>query len=317
MTMISPELLSRIRGIVPAVPTPFADDGELDIPALRRIVRFLLEGGVHGLWVLGTGGEFTALEDEQKRRVITTVVQEAAGRVPVLVGTGQGGTKLATRAAVLAAECGADVLFAIPPYYYFYEDREVLAHIKEIRDATSLPVILYNNPLNTKIALPISTVQTLCREEGVVGIKDSSPNFDYFQTLLRIVPRDGSFKVLQGNEMSLAAGLLLGADGAVLALPTLAPRVCVQLYDCACTGDIHKARALQAIAADLLNVFSLPGRTGDSAFLAGQKAALEILGLCSRNVSAPFRRFTDDEMEPVRQILERHNLLSPSTVGNE
>lgn len=308
--MASAEVVSRIHGIFPAVPTPFTEREEIDVTALCRVVRFLVEGGVHGLWVLGTGGEFAVLSDEQKRCVISTVVQEAGGRVPVLAGTGHGGTALAIRVAVLAAECGADALFVIPPYYYFYGDCEVLAHIRAVRDATPLPIILYHNPFNTKIQLPLASVQALCREERIIGIKDSSLNFDLLQALLRTVPRGGSFKVLTGNEMSLAASLLLGADGAVMALPTLAPRLCVKLYDAARAGDVNKAIALQAEAADLFSVFSQPGRSGDSAFVAGQKAALELLGLCSRSVSRPFLPFTDEEMDPVRRILDRHHLLS-------
>ena len=304
-----------MHGIIPAVPTPFSADEEVDVPALRRIVRFLIDGGVHGLWVLGTGGEFAALDDGQKRCVIATVVEETAGRIPVLAGTGASGTALALRMARLAAECGADVLFAIPPYYYFYEDREVLAHMRAVRDATELPVILYHNPFNTKMRLPLETVVALCGEARMIGIKDSSLNFDDFQALLRAVPRDGSFQVLQGDEMSLAAGLLLGADGAVLALPTVAPRLCADLYQAAHAGDMQRSLALQAEAADLFRVFQVPGRSGDSAFVAGQKGALELLGLCSRSVSRPFLPLTDAELETVAQILSRHRLLPSATVA--
>lgn len=296
-------------GVIAAVPTPFMGDERVDIAALRRIVRFLVEGGVQGLWALGTGGEFAALDDAQKRCVISTIVDEADARVPVVAGTGASGTVLAIRSARLAAECGADVLFAIPPYYYFHEEREILAHVRAVRDATSLPVIVYHNPFNTKVRLPVAAVEILCREERVVAIKDSSLDFDYLQALLRVVPRDGTFGVLQGNEMSFAAGLLCGADGAVLALPNIAPRLCVDLYQAACSGDIERAMALQARAADLFSVFTLPGRTSDSAFLAGQKAALELLGLCSRTVSRPFTSPTDEEMFTIRGILSRHHLL--------
>lgn len=313
--MTQPRALPIIRGILPAVPTPFTGDEQVDVAGLRRIVRFLIDGGVHGLWVLGSGSEFPALDDGQKRCVIATVVSEAAGRVPVVAGTGATGTVLAIRAAKLAAECGADALFAIPPYYFFYEDREVLAHMRAVRDSTPLPIILYHNPFNTKIRVPLATVEALCGDERIIGMKDSSLNFDELQALLRAVPRDGSFQILQGNEMSLAAGLLLGADGAVLALPTLAPQLCVELYEAARAGDIKRAMALQAEAADLFEVFKLPGRGGDSAFLAGQKGALELLGLCSRAVSRPFLPLTDQEMEPVRQVLARHHLLPAASVA--
>jgi 4-hydroxy-tetrahydrodipicolinate synthase len=310
--MAAEDLSARIRGIIPAIPTPLTREYEPDLPALRNIVRHVLAGGVHGLWVLGTGGEFPALDENQRQAVITTVVEEARGRVPVVAGTGHACTDMALRAARIAADAGADALFAIPPFYYFYEEQEIVQHVRAIARETPLPAILYNNPFNTKLGLSIGAVSVLSREADFIAVKDSTLNFDSFQALLRVVPRDGTFKMLQGDEMSLAAGLLMGADGAVMALPNIAPQLCVNLYDAVQAGEVKRARELQNDAASLFEIFSLPGRSGDSAFLAGQKAALEVMGLCERHLSKPFAPLRDEELEPIRGILERHDLLPAS-----
>jgi 4-hydroxy-tetrahydrodipicolinate synthase len=286
-----------MNGIFAAVPTPLDDRDHVDAPALRRVVRHLLSGGINGLWVLGSGGEFAALRDQDRREAISTVVEEAGGRVPVIAGTGASGSALACAAAIDAVECCADAVFAIAPYFYACNDAELLTHFRTIADASGLPVILYNNPHNTRVNLSLDLV---------------GADWDYFGRLLRAVPRDGSFRVLQGDEMALASSLLMGADGGVLALPVLAPALCVRLYEAAVAGDVASARELQTTLIGLLRVYSGYGRSVDSAFLSGQKGALELLGLCSRRVSGPFRAADEGEMMNIAAILRRYRLLPGS-----
>jgi 4-hydroxy-tetrahydrodipicolinate synthase len=301
-----------MNGIFAAVPTPLDDRDHVDAPALRRVVRHLLSGGINGLWVLGSGGEFAALRDQDRREAISTVVEEAGGRVPVIAGTGASGSALACAAAIDAVECCADAVFAIAPYFYACNDAELLTHFRTIADASGLPVILYNNPHNTRVNLSLDLVGALAGDPRFAGMKDSSTDWDYFGRLLRAVPRDGSFRVLQGDEMALASSLLMGADGGVLALPVLAPALCVRLYEAAVAGDVASARELQTTLIGLLRVYSGYGRSVDSAFLSGQKGALELLGLCSRRVSGPFRAADEGEMMNIAAILRRYRLLPGS-----
>jgi 4-hydroxy-tetrahydrodipicolinate synthase len=297
-----------LHGIITAVPTPFDSGERVDVTSLRRIIGHQIENGVHGLWVLGAGSEFSALDGSQTRVAVTTAVDEARGRVPVIVGTGAAGTTLSMRQARLAAECGADAIFVTPPYYYHYREEEVFGHVLAVAESSSLPVVLYNNPSNTKFNFPRRLVERLCRHEKVVGIKDSSLDFDRFQEILRCVPRDGSFKVLQGDEYSLAASFLFGADGAVIALPNIAPKLCVELYEQGRAGNTRAALDLQAAVTELCSIFTVPGTGGDGGFLGGQKAALELMGLCSRRLSLPFATFDEAQVDRVREILARFEL---------
>lgn len=309
MAVSTSSLATRLKGIFAAVPTPLDERHRVDISALRRIVQHLLEGGVHGFWVLGAGGEFAALRDSDRQCVIAAVVEVVAGRRPVLAGTGAAGMLLACEAAEQAAHLGADGVFAMAPYFYACGDNELVAHFRAIADSSNLPVLLYNNPHNTPTGLSIDLCATLAGDSRFVGVKDSSTDWDHFTRLLRTVPRDGRFAVLQGDETALATGLEHGADGAVLALPVIAPRVCVELYDAAMRGDSAAARELQTAMIGLLPIYSATGRSADSAFLAGQKAALELLKLSSRRICPPYRSPDEAEMQYVASILRRYNLI--------
>lgn len=297
-----------LRGILAAVPTALDERGQVDAPALRRIVRHLIAGGVHGLWALGSGGEFAALREADCTEALRIIVDEASGAVPVVAGTGAAGTVSACDAAQRAELAGADAVFVLQPYYYTCSEAEFIAHARAVAEASGLPVVLYNNPANTRARITTGVVGELSSDPRFIAIKDSSGDWDYFGKLLRVTPRDGSFQVLQGDEIALLSSLLMGADGGVLALPVLAPALCARLYEAATRGDVETARTLQDEVIDLLRVYRAVGRSGDSAFLAGQKAALELLGLCSLRVCAPFRAADQGEVSHIAAILRRHHL---------
>jgi 4-hydroxy-tetrahydrodipicolinate synthase len=301
-----------LHGIIAAVPTPLDGRGNVDEPALRRIVNRLVSAGMNGLWVLGSGSEFACLDPDQQERVLFTVTAQAAGRIPVIAGTGACSTSMACEAARRAESAGADAIFVIPPYYFSCSPSELNDHFLATADACSLPVVLYNNPWNTRTPLPLDLIASLAANPRFMGIKDSSADWDNLLRILNAVPRDGSFAVLQGNELALGPGILMGADGSVIALPVIAPELCLRIYRAARQGNVALVRELQSQVADLFQIYVDAERSPDSAFLSSQKAALELLGLCSRRVSRPYRDANDADMRRVELLLQKHNLLYSS-----
>lgn len=302
-----------VRGVVAAVPTALGPTG-VDENGVRRIAGHLIANAVDALWVLGSGGEFALLTPAQQLQVVNVVAEEARGRVPVIMGTGDSDTSRSCAAARQARDAGAQFVFAMAPFYYSCSSTELERHFQLIAEAADLPVILYNNPWNTRVSLPIELVAKLSRNACFNGIKDSSADWDYFIRLLNAVPRDASFSVLQGNELSFGPSVLMGADGGVNALSVIEPKLFRDLFEAATRRDVGAVRTLQATVAELFQIYVSPGRTPDSAFLCNQKIALELLGLCSRIIPEPFEAATEEEIERVQTILQTHGLLASAAV---
>lgn len=306
---------SDLRGVFAALPTPIDDQSEIDFPALQRVVDYVCDGGVHGVWALGSGGEFACVETAGRERLLAGIVEAVAGRVPVIAGSAATTTGEACRFARDAYRLGASAVSVMAPYYYACSPDELERHFRTVRDATPLPAVLYNNPWNTRTPLPLDLVAKLASEKLFLGIKDSSCDFDCLLRFVQQTRAAGSFAVLQGNELALGPAFLMGADGAVVALPAIAPKLCVSLYEAARLHDLEAVRKLQQEVAGLFRLYLLNGRSGDSAFLAGQKAALEILGLCSRRTLASVAPATDSECDEIRMILAQHGLLVERAQG--
>ncbi len=303
------ELKERIQGIFPAVPTPLTEDEQLDEPALERLIEHLLSGGVHGLWMLGSGSEAPNLSDDVRRCVIEVAVHLVRGRVPILVGTSALSTRQTIANTRLAGELGADGAFILAPYYYVHSQDELQAYFEMVLQETDLPIMLYHNPYNTKLPLSLGLVEALSVHERVIGIKDSGGDFTFTQALLRRFRDRPDFRIFQGFETTVAATILLGGQGAVLGMPNLAPRMCVELYNAASQGDISRAFALQARLTELLESLWSGLDSTDGLFIGGIKTGLWLLGICSPRTTRPFRPLTTEENQQLRGAMEREGLL--------
>jgi 4-hydroxy-tetrahydrodipicolinate synthase len=200
--MIKPE------GIIPAMVTPLREDQTLNEGMLRQLVRRYIAAGVHGLFCLGTNGEFFSLSFEEKLRVTEIVVEEANGRVPVYAGTGCVTTEETIRLTSEALRVGADGASVITPYFLSFTQQELKDHFLRVADAVAMPLILYNIPGRTGNALQPATVEALSKVPNIVGIKDSSGQFD---NLLQYIPFAGpNFGVLAGTDSLILPSLLAG-----------------------------------------------------------------------------------------------------------
>jgi 4-hydroxy-tetrahydrodipicolinate synthase len=303
------ELKQRIQGIFPAVPTPLTENEQVDTPALERLIEHLLSGGVHGLWMLGSGSEAPNLADEMRRQIIQVAVQVVRGRVPILVGT----TALSTRQTITntrqAADLGADGAFVLAPYYYTHSQEELRVHFEMVLQETDLPIMLYHNPYNTKLPIKLDLVEALSAHERLIGIKDSGGDFTYTQALLRRFQDRPDFRIFQGFETTVAATILLGGHGAVLGMPNLAPHLCVELYNAARQGDIAGAFALQARLTELLESLWSGLDSTDGLFIGGIKTGLSLLGICTPRTTRPFRPLTAEETQLLRGVMAGEGLL--------
>src|SRR5262249_53826795 len=220
----------------------------------RQLGR-LLEGGVQGIFLLGSTGEQPALRQEERRRAVTTARDAVGGRVPVVVGTMASGTGRAIENIKLAAEAGADAVAVTPPHYYpTHGEAEQVAHYRACAAASRGAVVIYNIPSTTKVMPGPETLARIAALPGVVGIKDSSGDFGHFLRLLEAMSGCDDFACLVGSPPLLGAAVLFGASGAVPGVANIEPQTLVALYHAASEGRIEETRALQRRVMQLMRI---------------------------------------------------------------
>src|SRR4051812_47499837 len=209
------EQLMKLRGIIPPVVTAFTANEELDLPRLKAHIDWQIESGVHGIFVLGTTGEFYAFEEREKQIVMATAVAHCRGRSPVYAGTGAETTREVVRLTKMAEKEGADGVSVITPYFIKPTQAELLDHFRRVAEATRLPVVLYNNPATCGgVSIDPDTAGRLAEVPNVIGIKDSSGDLQNTIEILRSTPRD-TFAVLNGRDTLILAALQSGVQGAI------------------------------------------------------------------------------------------------------
>lgn len=294
----------RIRGIIPPLATPLTRSGEVDAAGMARLVEYVLGAGVHGVFVLGSTGEFPFLTAPQRVDAVAAAVDAVAGRVPVIAGISAVGTREAIEHGTAAAAAGADVVMVTPPYFgrMAMPQAWIERHILAVADAVDVPVMLYNvPPLISDIEPP--TIARLATHERIIGMKDSAQLIHLQDVLFRT--RGSGFRVLAGLEYHVVAALLVGAHGSTPSPANLIPRLYVDLYDATMAGNVDRALALQ----EQVNRFS--DRLDEiPSWSSTVKAALSLMGICGPTTAAPLPALTGDEMAIVREHLGAHGLLA-------
>jgi 4-hydroxy-tetrahydrodipicolinate synthase len=228
--------------VVPALLTPFDDRGEVDLPALREHVEFVIEGGVHGLMPCGTTGETALLEADEVIAVVETVVEAARGRVPVVAHVGRPSTPATAKLIERAIAAGVAGVSAIVPYYYAFGDREILAHFRALlKAAGDTPLLAYNFPARTGNDLSAEMFATLVAD-GLAGIKDSTGSIERQEGYLLAAP---DAQVFVGSPSLLLGSLRMGSRGSVAALANLRPDLIVDLAQAWLDRHDEEAESLQ------------------------------------------------------------------------
>lgn len=295
--------MEKLHGIIPPMITPLKGNDELDIAGMERLTEHLIAGGVHGIFLLGTTGEAQSLTYHLRYQFVERVCRQVAGRVPVLVGVTDTSFDESVQLAIHAAECGAVAVVAAPPYYYSPSQQEMIEYYTALADALPLPLYLYNMPANVKVSFAPATVKTLAQHPNIIGLKDSSANMTYFQTLLYLLRDQPDFALLVGPEELTGESVLMGADGGVNGGANIIPSLYVDMYNAAVAHDVMRVRELQQRIMQISTTIYTVGKYGSS-YLKGVKCALSLLGICNDYLSYPYRKFRDEERARIREALE-------------
>ncbi len=299
-------LKSPLTGIIPPLVTPLIDNDTLDIEGLERLIEHTIAGGVHGVFVLGSTGEFASLSYSLRIELIERACDLVGKRVPVLVGITDSAFSESINLANVAAESGADAVVLAPPYYYTAGQPELLEYLRRMMVRMPLPLFIYNMPVHTKVVFEPETVRVASEIEGIAGMKDSSANLSYFNQVRYLLRDREDFTFMVGPEELTAEFVLMGGHGGVNGGANMFPKLYLDLYQASVDRDFEKIAPLQdtimKISTSIYNV----GHYGSS-YLKGLKCALSLMGICNDFMAEPFRKFREPERTRVRQILEELN----------
>ncbi len=284
-------------GIAVPIVTPFTQKQSVDGGAVRKLVRRLLEAGVHGIVSSGSTGEFYALEDAEKKELMEIIVDEVDHRIPVWGGTGAVTTKKAVELTKVAEKVGVDAVMVISPFYISPNEDELFYHYKAISDSTSLPVVVYSNPKRTHVHLSECLIRKLAQADHIVGIKDSSGELHMMDEYIRATP--DNFCVLTGHDPLILSSLMHGARGAVAATANIFPGLVVGIYEDFVKGDFKKAQEKQKRVTLLYGVLKL------GTFPQGIKEALELIGMEAGPARFPVKALSTESRVCLRAIIEQ------------
>lgn len=284
------------KGVMPAVTTKFTEDDKLDLKNFEVNINAQLEAGVSGIILGGTLGEASTLSDEEKGELIRTTVDIAKGQVPVIVNIAEQVTRKAIEVAHKAEEDGAEGLMVLPPMRYKATDRETVTYFSEIAKSTSLPIMIYNNPVDYKIEVTLDMFEELLKLDNIQAVKESTRDVT---NVTRIINRFGDrLKVLSGVDPLALESLIAGADGWVAGLVDAFPRETVAIYKLAKAGKIEEAYRIYRWFTPLLELDLSPQ------LVQNIKLAEVATGIGTEKVRAPRLPLEGEEREHVLQVIE-------------
>jgi dihydrodipicolinate synthase/N-acetylneuraminate lyase len=294
--------MTTIKGIIPPLAKPLSDRDTLDKEGLDRLINHVLEGGVSGIFVLGTTGEAPGLSYRLRRELITEACRIADGRVPILVGITDTSFVESVALANYATDAGASAIVLSTPYYFPVGQKELSEYIRSIVPEIPLPLMLYNIPSLTKVPFEIETLRQLADLDRIVGVKDSGGDLDYFTELISLRQQRNDWSFYMGPEHLLVPAVNAGADGGVHAAANVFPELFVNAYKAAVDNDANAIETLQRRIDSYQRVYEI-GKYA-SKYIKATKCALSIKGICSDFMAQPFHHFKAPERERVRAILD-------------
>ncbi len=296
--------IKNLRGVIPPIITPVDSNENVDEGGLKRVINHVLDGGVHGVFVLGSNGEFYALDFENQKRAVEITVSQVNGRVPVYAGASAITTRGCIRLARMAEEAGADALTVLTPMFINPSETELFNHFKTIAASTILPILLYNNPDKTTNNISVKLLKRLAEIDNIVGIKNTS--LDFAQTVQYIYETRHleNFKVLAGSDYFIYATLAYGGAGCVAGTANVAPALVVDIYNKFEAGDHAGALAAQYQLVPLRNTY------GYGSFPVVMKDCLNLMGLRVGDPVKPIDHCTEERMNALKIVLSDLNLLA-------
>ncbi|MEB2784455.1 dihydrodipicolinate synthase family protein [Algoriphagus persicinus] len=287
------------RGIIPPMITPLNHDFSLDEKSLDLIIEHMIAGGVHGIFILGTTGEFASLSSKVKKQLIELTCKIVNHRIPVLVGITDCSFQESLDLAECAKEAEADILVATTPFYMNVGQDELAYYFSRLADDVDLPLYLYNMPSHTGITIDLETVKILADHPNIIGIKDSSGDQKYFESLCDSFREYAEFTVLVGPEEILLETMNMGGHGGVTGGANLFPALYVKLFEALEYQDKERIKVLNDTVQFLSKNLYSHG-TYQSNYLKGLKASMSFEGLCQGILALPLRAFDEKEKEALK-----------------
>ena len=293
---------TRFRGVTTALVTPFTADGQIDEARLRELVDWQIAEGIDGLLAAGTTGESATLSHEEHHRVMEIVVDQAAGRVPVMCGAGSNSTAEAISLTQHAEKIGADAVLSVAPYYNRPTQRGLYEHYKTIAESTTLPVFVYNVPSRTGTNVAPETLLRLAELPNVVGVKEASGNLSQIMQILAQRPTD--FLVLSGDDALTFPLVALGGDGVVSVASNEVPGLMTRMVRAMLQGDWDTARRLHfrllpLMKANFVETNPIPVKT-----------ALALMGKLEPNFRLPLVPASEETRSLLEKLLAELEVLS-------
>ena len=292
-----------LNGIFPPVTTPFMGD-KVAYDKLASNIEKYGQTGLKGIVVLGSNGEYVSLSEEEKRKVVETVVQATPDHMSVIAGTGCESTRETIRLTADCAAAGAHAALVVTPHYFGgkMSDAALIKHFTTVADHSPIPILLYNVPQFTHVNLTVNVVAQLSGHPNIIGIKDSTGNVIQLGEFLHQV--DADFRILVGTASALYGALTLGCVGGVLALANVTPETCVKIHGLVQAGDFEAARQIQ------LKMIPVNKAVTTTFGIAGLKTALDLLGYFGGDPRAPLLPSSDETKTAVENTLKQAGLLS-------
>ena len=289
----------RFEGIFSPTITPLDEKERVDELGFVKQLNRLIDNGVHGIYLLGTSGEFTTLTNTERERAMDIAVKAVGGRVPIICGVMDTSAQRVIQNIEIAEQFGVDVVAATPGYYYpSTDDADLIEFYQAIAASTELPVFIYNIPSTVKTSIKPQVVAQLAADcDNIVGIKDSSGDWTNCLNLLTLLGDRTDFSIMLGSHTAIGAAVLFGADGGVISISNVAPKESVALYNAAKARDIDEVHRLQKLLLQLSKMYTY----GQG--VSGMKACLEILGVCNAYTTNPLLPVSDAAKDELRYLL--------------
>lgn len=288
------------EGTYTALVTPFRD-GAVDEPALRRLIREQIAAGVDGIVPCGSTGESATMNHAEHQRVISIAVEEAAGKVKVMAGTGSNNTAEAISLTSYAKKAGADAALLISPYYNKPTQDGHVAHYRAIADAAGLPLFVYNIPGRTGVNILPETIAKMADHPLIVGVKEASGSIDQISRVVQLT--QGRITVLSGDDSMTLPVLAVGGHGVIGVVPNLLPAKTVEMVRAGRDGDFRRARELHYELLPIIQALFTETNP------IPVKAAMAMLGKCGPEIRMPLTPITEPNRKRLEAVLREHGLL--------
>lgn len=291
------------KGIIPPIVTPIDENGDVNYKVLEELADHLIKEGVHGLFPMGTTGEFYGVELEDYKKILETVKKAADGRVPVYGGVNSISTRGAIKLLRICEDVKVDAISVLTPMFISQTQDELYKYYETIASHSSLPIVLYNNKPKTNITIEPSTVEKLSKIENIVGVKDSTGDMTNTAEYIRLTRDNDNFNVLLGRDTLIYAGLCCGATGAIASCANVAPKLTVSIYEKFIAGDLKGSLEAQFSLAPIRIISNM------GTFPAVIKEGLVQQGINVGKCLDPIQRLNDSEISKLREVLKTAGLI--------